>query len=77
MDKITKFLLKLSLKERNFILEILNKILKIDLDGLDIKKLKWEKNLFRIIKWKIRIIFKMIDWKWKIIDINYSDKTYK
>jgi mRNA-degrading endonuclease RelE of RelBE toxin-antitoxin system len=77
MDKITKFLLKLSLKERNFILEIMNKILSLDLNWLDIKKLQWEDNLFRIRKGKIRIVFK-IEWKnWKIIDINYRDTIYK
>jgi len=32
MDKITKFLLKLSEKERGYILEIMNKILSMDLD---------------------------------------------
>jgi len=77
MDKITKFLLKLSEKERGYILEIMNKILSMDLDWLDIKKLQWEKDLFRVRKWKIRIIFKVIWSNWKIIDINYRDKIYK
>jgi len=76
MDKITKFLLKLSIKERNFILEIMWKILSLQLDGLDIKQLQWKTNLFRIRKWKIIIIFQ-IEWsKSKIIDINYREKIY-
>lgn len=77
MDKITKFLLKLSIKDRNFILEIMNNIISLDLEWLDIKKLQWEKDLYRIRKWKIRIIFKIVSWNGKIIDINYRDKIYK
>ena len=76
MDKITKFLLKLSIKERNLILEIIGKILSLDLNWLDIKKLQWEENLYRIRKWKIRIIFSLIWSKSKIIDINYRGNIY-
>ena len=77
MDKITKFLLKLSEKEREFILFMIKKISVLSLEWLDIKKLQWETNLFRVRKWKIRIIFKKENFKWIIIDINYRSKIYK
>lgn len=77
MDKITKFLLKLSIKERSLILEVMWKIFSLQLDSLDIKKIQWEDNIFGIRKWKIRIVFKIESTKWKIIDINYRDKIYK
>lgn len=39
MDKIEKFLLKLTLAERLILSDILQKILTRTLDGLDVKKL--------------------------------------
>jgi len=48
MDKISKFLEKLSFKEREVILFLLEKIVLWNLDLLDCKKLKWEENLYRI-----------------------------
>ena len=77
MDNITKFLLKLSLKERNIILNIIQKILFGDHKGLDIKKLQWQKFLYRVRKWKIRIIFSHQNWEYKIHDINFRDSIYK
>lgn len=77
MDKITKFLLKLSEKERLLILSIMEKILILDLDWLDTKKLKWEEDLYRIRKWKIRIVFRKTKKSWLIINIDYRDKIYK
>ena len=77
MDSITKFLLKLSILERNIILELISKIINLNLEELDVKKLSWKTDLFRIRKWKIRIIFKKENNKWVIIDINYRDKIYK
>lgn len=41
MDKITKFLLKLSLKERDIVLLLIKKIVSFDYKWLDIKKLVW------------------------------------
>jgi len=77
MDKITKFLLKLSSVDLQNILFILEKIKILDLSDLDVKKLTWEKDLYRIRKWIIRIIFKKSGNSWVIIDINYRDKIYK
>jgi mRNA-degrading endonuclease RelE of RelBE toxin-antitoxin system len=77
MDKITKFLLKLSLKERNIILILIEKILSWDIDWLDIKKLKWEDYLYRARKGSIRIIFYKKENELKLIDINYRWQIYK
>ena len=76
MDKIAKFLLKLHEKDARLIISIIEKILLRDFDWLDLKKIKWEKNLYRIRKWKIRIVFfddtKLI----QIINVNYRKDAY-
>ena len=77
MDKITKFLLKLSSSNLESILFILEKIKSLELDLLDVKKIVWEQDLYRVRKWKIRIIFKKLENIWVIVDINYRDKIYK
>lgn len=58
MDKISKFLKMLSGKERAVCLTILEKIVRGDFDGLDVKKLRGEKNLYRVRTGNIRIIFR-------------------
>ena len=77
MNNIDKFLLKISDFERNILLQLIEKILILNLKNIDIKKLNWNKNLFRIRKWKIRIIFKKQNNSWVILDINYRNKIYK
>lgn len=77
MDKIKKFLLKLSQKERDIIILITQKILLWDFNGLYIKKLEWKENFFRVRKWRIRIIFFQVGKNIKIIDINYRGRIYK
>jgi len=77
MDKISKFLLKLSSNDLKNILFILEKIKILNLEWLDIKKIVLEKDLYRIRKWKIRIIFKKLENSGVIIDLNYRDKIYK
>jgi len=57
MDKITKALKKLSGQERATLETILSKIKINSLSGLDVKKLKDRKNIFRVRKGKIRVIF--------------------
>lgn len=57
MDLIQKFLKRLDSKRRTDIVTIINKLYKRDFINLDIKKLKGEKNLFRVRKGIIRIIY--------------------
>ena len=78
MDKIEKFLKKLSPDERGIALRIIEKVLSRDIRGLDIKKLKGEHNLFRVRKGNIRIVFFQGNSIVRIIFIGRrSKKTYK
>lgn len=77
MDSITKFLLKLSLSERQILLQIIQQIIALQLDGLDVKKLTGKENYFRVRKWKIRIIFKKEGNIGNIIDVHYRGGVYK
>ncbi len=77
MDKITKFLLKLTTKQQKSLIEILEKIQAWNLENLDIKALSGEKNMFRIRKGKFRIII-VKNWSWySVIDINFRGNIYK
>jgi len=57
MDKAKKFLRKLSLAKQDQIVETVSKIVAGKTQGLDIKKLKGHKNLFRVRVGDIRIVF--------------------
>lgn len=59
MDKISKALRKLSLKERKKIQEILLKLKNNSLDSFEIKKLKGRRDILRIRTGKIRIIYRI------------------
>jgi len=59
MDKIDKALKKLSAKERKQVKEILTKLTGESFSGLDMKKLKGEKSVYRVRKGDIRIIYRM------------------
>lgn len=72
-----KTIKKMAKKDQLKFFEILEKIEKLNLDWLDVKKMKWYDNLFRIRCWKIRIIFKKELWKWITIEINSRWDVYK
>lgn len=59
MDRLDKQLKKFSQKEQVEIEDLLKKSIEKELTGLDCKKLKGLKNLFRIRKGRIRIIFEL------------------
>lgn len=61
MKNLDKQLGKFTAKERVVIEELTNKIIDRDFTGLIFKKLKGLRNLFRIRKGKIRIIFELKD----------------
>jgi mRNA-degrading endonuclease RelE of RelBE toxin-antitoxin system len=61
MDKISKALKKLTIKEKEIVKAILEKIKNNSISDLDIKKLKGYDNIFRARKGKIRIIFSKVD----------------
>lgn len=59
MENLDRKLKKFSPKERTEIEYLTEKILNRELDGLNCKKLKGLKNLFRVRKGRIRIIFEI------------------
>ncbi len=77
MDKISKFIKKLSDKECVKSEQIVSRILSGDINGLDIKKLKGHNNLFRVRAGNIRVIFKKEKDSVNIITIDRrNDGTY-
>lgn len=79
MNKVDKFLSKLTEDQREAIFTVLTKIEEKDFSGLDWKKLKDASNTFRVRKGKIRIIYSLqhdgiinlikVDWR--------NEKTYR
>jgi mRNA-degrading endonuclease RelE of RelBE toxin-antitoxin system len=77
-DKKKKYLSKLPLDEYSKIQEILLRIQKNDLIGLDVKKLKGYKTLFRVRHGRHRIIFENDGMSVIILDITKrDDQTYR
>lgn len=77
MDKIQKFLLRLTKKERVVLSKILLDIRKLNIDNYDVKPLKVYKDLFRLRKGSIRIIFAKGDSIGIVINIGYRKDIYK
>lgn len=63
MGKLDKQLKKLSPEEQVEVERLTERIVARDLRGVDCKKLKGLKNLFRVRKGRIRIIFELRDGK--------------
>ncbi len=78
MDKVSKALQKLNTEEQKNLKDILTNINRSDFSGLDLKKLKGRKDIFRIRKGKMRIIFYKKEDSVKVLSIERrSDKTYR
>ncbi|MBU3968947.1 hypothetical protein KJ991_01905 [Patescibacteria group bacterium] len=78
MDKISKFLKKLSKKEREEISAILEDVLKGTFKNLNIKKLTSYENVFRVRKNNIRVTFVKENAIIRVISIKRkNEKTYK
>jgi len=78
MDKITKALRKLTLKERERIKQILRQLNSRNINGLDVKKLKGREDIFRLRKGDIRIIYRLAEKEIFILAIERrNEKTYK
>lgn len=79
MDKIEKALQRLTSKEQKVIRQVLIKIKKGDFSGLDIKKLKGYKDIFRAKKRAMRIIYRLNkDGKTSVLAVERRfEKTYK
>lgn len=78
MDRVSKFLKKLSPKDLGAVDIIVSQVLSHDFSGLNVKKLKGKHKEFRVRKGDIRIIFLMDNDSIKILSIERkSDNTYK
>lgn len=77
-DKIEKLLAKLSKQERNLVKLLILRITMDDTFGLNISQLKGHKNLFRVKKNRIRIIYSKNIKDIQIVRIDRrNEKTYK
>ncbi|MEK7209197.1 MAG: hypothetical protein AAB677_02980 [Patescibacteria group bacterium] len=77
MNKIDKFLLRLTLKERQKAQLIIARLIDRDWTGLNIKKLRGYQNLFRCREGNLRIVFESDDKNVTLIKIgNRDDTTY-
>jgi len=78
MDKITKALKKLSPKEKKQVKKLLLLIQNNSWETLDIKKLKGYKDIYRVRKGDIRIIFRLKKEQIFILALERrSEKTYR
>ncbi len=78
MDPIEKALARLTEKERSAISGILGQLLANNFIGLDIKKLKGQKDIFRARKGNFRIIYRLTPKGIFILAIERrSENTYK
>ncbi len=78
MDKIQKFLKKLSPKERQVVKDVIELILAGGSDSLDTKKLRGYADIFRVRKGNIRIIYRKIGSEIRLLAIDNRDEdTYK
>ena len=78
MDKLEKALKKLSVPERRQVESILQQLVSGEMQGLDIKKLKGQHNIFRVRKGMLRILYR-VDKQGTVFPISLgkrSDKTY-
>lgn len=77
-DKIQKFLRKLSDKQRQEVEQLIKRIVVGEVAGLDMKKLRGGRDVYRIRKGDVRIIYQMSYGEARILAIERrSDTTYR
>ncbi len=77
-DKIKKILAKLSKQELEIVKLLILRIKLDDTSGLDIKHLKGHKDLFRVKKGRLRIVYRKTTHSFLILRIDRrNEKTYK
>ncbi len=79
MNKIEKFLQKLTPRERHILLKIFADIKTLHINTYDVKYLKGYKNLYRLRKgdWRIVFIKEETDKRGIIINVGYRKDIYK
>ena len=75
MERIEKFLRKLSRQERERVAECIGHILTGTFDQLDLKKLKGHRDFYRVRAGSIRIIFSQKDGETRIVAIERRGNT--
>ncbi len=77
-DKISKALAQFSLQDKQLINQLLLLIKRNDLIGLDVSRLKGHKDIYRLRKGRIRIIYQAKNGQINILEIGRrSEKTYR
>lgn len=76
MDKIKKFLATLSKEKALFLKKILADVINLKLTPYDVKPLKGLKNVYRLRKGKVRIIFAKGDKKGVLLDVTFRKDAY-
>lgn len=77
MDKVRKFLKRLPKKDLRRVLLIINKLERKNIQGLDVKKLAGQGDIFRVRSGNIRILFLRTKEGYRVISIERrSDTTY-
>lgn len=77
-SELDKFFSRLDKKEFTIVMKMVEKITNLNLVGLNIKKLEGHKNVFRVKKGGIRIIYYIENNRGKIISVvRRSEKTYR
>lgn len=77
MDKIRKFLYRLTAKERMIVEHCLRDIIAGRFEKLDVQKLRGYRDIFRVRVGSVRIIFTKHDGECRILEIGRrSDTTY-
>jgi len=77
MDKIEKFLQKLTQAERKLLASIMTKVRDNNLRGFDVKPLKGYKNLYRLRRSNFRVIFWCDSKSTTIVHVDYRKDSYK
>jgi mRNA-degrading endonuclease RelE of RelBE toxin-antitoxin system len=78
MDKIQKAIAKLSKKHRLIYFFLEQRLLAKNLSGLNVGKLKGNKNIYRVKHGKLRIIFRFSSDSLEVLDIGLrNDNTYR
>lgn len=77
MDKITKFLNRLTKAEAQKLSFLINTILANELNHLQVKKLKGFQDLYQVKYRKIGIVFRREMNKNVLVKIDYRNKVYK
>jgi mRNA-degrading endonuclease RelE of RelBE toxin-antitoxin system len=75
MDKITKFLKRLTKKERERVMQAMVDIIADELAGYDQKKMKGHANVYRVRVGDIRIVYLELNNKRRILLVTRRDDT--